>query len=369
MSTDRFDQLLLMKGVWVRTILVDYSDGVVQTQNDLEAKVLDAIDEALRDRTAEMLVIVEDGGHGTLACSRRQRAATLAVEQTMRGHRRSLHLERAGRLPHPVVSVARSMVKTRLETPALAIRICDELSSYLTIAGASLVGASVRLFGYGVLGRALAWRCRDAYACRVQVVERDHATSELAISEGFPTVARGSWTRADEPWVVIGATGTDIWRDGLILSHLPRELYLCSASSGDIEFRSLLAYLRHASESSTRGAFGSSYLLPGGQRLVAIADGRPVNFFRPEGVSLPVLFGDLIFARMVRCMHVGLMQRGSLKARVHELSDNGLQGLTARWKEAQQLGDEFVWPPLAPHAVAEMLAARSGCSLLEDKTI
>lgn len=352
LSTRFFNELLRDQGLWLRYVAIDYRHGAIQMQADLEREILKAVDEATDGSSGGQIVLLEDGGHATFACSRhRPGVATLGVEQTMKGRRRSLLLEHAGRLPHPVISIARSQVKVELEAPALAVRMCDELSSFLTMAGGCLIGANVRMIGYGVIGRAMAWRCRAAYACRVEVVERLSLSRTLALTEGFECTDSDEW-RWRGPTVVIGATGTDVWRDGVPLEQLPHEIYLCSVSSGQIEFRSLLAYLNEASVATFQGSFGTEYTTPDGRKFVAIADGRPVNFFRSDGVSLPAMFGDLIFALMIHSMRIGLRKSALLERRVYEIADDTFLSCIEYWKECHSVSIDFAWPPISPHAVA-----------------
>jgi S-adenosylhomocysteine hydrolase len=364
LSTTMFSQALRSVGVATTEILVDYSRRASRFNHELDDQIVAAVTSTRAADPDKRVVLIEDGGHGTDAVTGARLPVSFSVEQTMRGHRRSARLAGSGRLRHAVISVARSTVKTRLEAPVLAVRIADELSSHMSMAGTSLLGASVRLIGFGILGRAVAWRLRGCYHADVTVVERQASVRETARLEGFKLAQPDDWQSVKStPLVVIGATGTDLFRGQVPIDALPREVVLCSVSSGDVEFRSLQAFLEHASVKRSRGAFGIDYGLADGRRVVLLADGRPINFFRPAGVSLPLAFGDLLFARMPDALVLGLRAADHLEPIVYKAGTGtadsliGDDELVAEWRRAYGLDDAFTWPPIGPHVVIEALSA------------
>ncbi|MCY4725959.1 NAD-binding protein [Nocardioides sp. STR2] len=262
-------------------------------------------------------LVLEDGGrHYSVMLDRVGRGATVsapiaAVEQTRRGAGLAsafLADRRSAGLRYPIVTIARSMLKIRFENVFVATRIIEELSLALGALGDFLPYRRVVVVGYGILGRAIAKGLRT-YRCDVVVVEKDPHVRSVAAKEGFLVCDVVRASHAANTTVVIGATGSDCFaldelnalrRGGCTIA------YLVSASSGTVEFARL-------QESATgrvtfpRPTDGDIWRRLGirdvstGSNLQAllVAEGFPINFFRPDSESLAPRVIDPINAEML----------------------------------------------------------------------
>jgi len=350
--------LLSGAGADVTFVAVEYSDDGYNS-HDIRAR----IETWLADSGGERMIVVEDGGHYVTAPSS---LVSLSVEQTTNGHRRANDAHAADGLPHPVMSISRSTLKTRIEPIILGVRIVDELSSLLAMAGRQLLGMDVVVLGYGILGRSLAWRLRGAYACRVSCVDVDPIAVNSATADGFTAQSPGepeAIGRVRGADLVLGATGVD-QHGGLLRSAsvgLTHPLYLASASSGDLEFQSIIRDQSFL-ESCTRRRWG----LDGGPelRLNVLANGLPVNFFRPDSQSLSAEFADLLNFRLVEAMFYGMVQGSShLAPQVHHWADAGRgpwladEEMLSEWKRVHKRSAIDWLEMLAPHPSEAMATA------------
>lgn len=310
----RLTELLISWGFDTTYVAVDYSDpeyGERALHGEIRAR--------LQASRAGETVVVEDGGHYVSAADSR---VVLSVEQTTIGLQRAVEFHTSPGLPHPVYSISRSSLKLRIEPIVLAVRILEETSSLLARAGRQLLGLSVTVIGYGILGRALAHRLRSAFYCDVRIIESNDVVLSAARAEGFASLRPNDEAEVVECLaasdVVLGATGTDANPD-LVLRGVQGEASrrphcLVSASSREIEFATVREALGRSlvREQFSWGDRYSSDL----QQVDVIAAGRPVNFFVPGGASLSAEFADLLNFRLVEALAFGLANRDAAK-RVH----------------------------------------------------
>ena len=241
-----------------------------------------------------------------------------------------------------MISCARSTVKCRVESQFLAVRLAECLSNYLTQSGEFLTGRGVLLFGYGIVGRSLALRLREAYSCEMQVVEGVDEVRRAAQTDGFTVYDDGSGTSTQ---IVVGATGKPAvsWQtiEGLI-RQTDRVVTLASVSSGEVEFSAAMKEgLRcGALKKVVREPWGmDAVVLPRG-RLHILADGRPINFFSGEQASsLAVSVGDLVYARLMEALGWRLSSNENWSPGVYEWAARGEGG--GRWLSEEEFLGRF----------------------------
>lgn len=274
---------------------------------------VDLVADQLLEVTGPAL-IVEDGAYaieGLLKNDGRQRFADLGIERVVEQTQFGSELGRLGLrdtsdLPAiAIVSCARSTIKCRVESQFLAVRLAEFLSSLCVNSGDFLSGRTVLLVGYGVIGRALALRLRDAYNCRLSIVDNDPVVASVAQRDGFATYATVVASVGAASYdLVLGATGsaafsvTDL--ASLVKGREDRAVRFASVSSGEIEYSDALTALAEADEPSSRRPtpWGSVIDLDGAECLL-LADGRPVNFFSEVDQSLSIAAADLINGTLV----------------------------------------------------------------------
>jgi S-adenosylhomocysteine hydrolase len=227
------------------------------------------------------------------------------VEQTTAGER--LARERHARhppSPHRTISVARSRAKNSIEPHLIADRVCEELGLLLAQLGDFLAYKSILVTGYGMLGRSVAHKLRTR-GCRVGVSDIGDCQRRAAQSEGF----RAMDVLAQQPVpadIVVGVTGHSSFPTAAVEARTTERnapLSLVSASSRQFEFSDALDFLNARSDLWMRRKceWGIEYvaLVPDRSDVRVIADGLPVNFFRPDSNSLAIRVADLINAELV----------------------------------------------------------------------
>ena len=284
----------------------------------VEAAVHGAIAKALQsiDQSGSRILVLEDGGYHYHCVSNFKRIEIVgAIEQTANGVRNLLCLLEAGHtLEYPVLSVARSKIKTRIENKFIAKRAIEELSLLLYSRGDFLKYRNVLVIGYGMIGREVALVLRSC-DCHVTVIERNDVIKAAAVAEGFAASNAIQVEHFTEKLLVVGATGErsfGVAELELFFGSRLHELSLVSVSSKQIEFEDLLDVFEtgdvlalgtgsvHCQE--TRHLFGTEYRLSAIDRecvIAMFADGKPVNFFRPGCESLSTSVIDLVNAELV----------------------------------------------------------------------
>ena len=288
-------------------------------------------------------VVVEDGAYyAELAASGRVGVAAFTVEQTTSGTRRLARFRREGVLATTAYACASATVKLRVESQFLGIRIPEDISGLMAMMGRFLPGIRVAVIGYGIVGRAVAFRLRSAYRCEVVVIEADGQVANTARDEGFETYPRVS-EMIEPVSLVIGATGVSAcgYEDLRAVTALGGGVtpVLASASSDVVEFGPALIRARGV------GWLQEATMMPWGHRLTGdasqvdvIADGLPVNFFQPGAQSLSAAVADLVNYRIVEALIDGT--RGESSGRDVITWGGSAEG--GIWEEDETLLSAFV---------------------------
>ena len=300
------DELLRSVGVRSEFIPIPYAQRAMNDRTLWRDRFMVEVQGQLR-RLQEPVVVLEDGGYLVQAAieSKLSKQILFAVEQTRFGAEIARKARDAGRLDFPVLSCARATVKCRVESAALAVRLCDFLSEFVASAGVMLIGRDVLQLGYGILGRPVAIRLRNEYRCNVTIYDTDDHVLEVARADGFITYDAAANAHAD---IVLGTSGKPSLTYAMLASLMHRRtepLVLASISSGDIEFSQALSQAyeeNHLDMShSTSELWGTRVQGPVGQ-IRLLADGRPINFFYHGRTSLPSSFADLTNFRLVEAL-------------------------------------------------------------------
>ncbi|MCZ7547170.1 MAG: hypothetical protein M5R40_28250 [Anaerolineae bacterium] len=260
--------------------VVIYRNGeaVSKAPTNLDNGVQAAIVEAFRHyamHTQRKILVLEDGGYHyemleyiKPLVSRRSPGIVAAVEQTRKGLRNAeAHLARAnGNHHYPVLSVARSKLKTRFENQFIAQRVIEETTLMLYLLDEFLTYRDVLLLGYGVIGRPMAMIARNM-GCRVFVRDTDLTVQRAALRDGFGVGSAVSPELFTGMPIVMGTTGVPSFTlpmfEQYLKSAAPR-LYLVSASSGRIEFSHLIKFFEGTPQE--RLALTREFPLPGPDR-------------------------------------------------------------------------------------------------------
>ena len=269
------------------------------------------------------LLIIEDGGYHYQAFRDLfdkyplLKSETLgAVEQTTSGTVRGYHLGKEKDYAYPHLSVARSDIKMNVESRFIAERVIEELSYFLYGINTFLDFHKVLLIGYGVIGRRIAQVLTER-PVKLMVCEKNPYIFGLAAGEGLKAYENTEPECFDADTIVLGNTGCASFDEKMLVDFMQgkaHKLYLASSSSQDEEFWIFLSMLRgdipFPEGISLKDHFEYvgvdeyvfEYDYKGDKRekkIYLIVKGLPVNFFRPDVISLTNCMIDLIFTEIL----------------------------------------------------------------------
>jgi S-adenosylhomocysteine hydrolase len=221
---------------------------------------------ALRGNGVERVIVLDDGGRATLHVPGwATKLHATAVEQTSSGwHRTRLDASL------PVVVVARSAIKLRLESPAIATAIVQAAAPWWSVGH-----QRAAVLGLGPIGQAVA-QCLASVGWHVVAYDPNRLPPRHT---DMYTVADSMSEIVDHADVLFGCTGVSALHPEHIKHRTAQsELILLSCSTEDREFRAFLRLTRAQpwvpDEDVVCRVFG---------RVLRVANvGCPINFHRGE---------------------------------------------------------------------------------------
>jgi adenosylhomocysteinase len=237
-------------------------------------------------------LVVDDGADltATVHTGHRDLLAGIAgaTEVTSTGMLRARNMAREGALAYPLLAVNDAATKHLFDNRYGTGQ--STLDGILRATNVLLAGKVLVVVGYGWCGRGLALRARGMGA-RVVVCEVDPLKALEAVMEGYQVLPVAEAARVGEVFVTV--TGG---RDALTLEHLsvmPPGAIVANAGHFDVEID--VAGLRRAATEATEVRPGAvAYTLPGGNRIIVLAEGRLVGQACAEAHPAEVM--DLTFA-------------------------------------------------------------------------
>ncbi|MFN8174048.1 MAG: adenosylhomocysteinase [Solirubrobacteraceae bacterium] len=244
----------------------------------------------------------------------RQRARTIGgTESQASGAVRLRALEREGRLAYPIVALGRARTARLLDARYGTGQ--STLDGIVRATNVLLAGRVLAVWGYGTTGRGIAERARGAGA-RVIVCEVDPVRALEARMDGHE-VLPGAEAAAHAD-VLVTATGG---RDAISAAHLDAlrdGAILANAGHFDVEIdRGALTALASAVDTPRRHV--ERFTLPGGRRVILLAEGRVVNLAAAEGHPAGVM--DLSFAIAALAVEHLVSRAGELTPGVLDVPD------------------------------------------------
>ena len=244
----------------------------------------------------------------------RERARTIGgTESQASGAVRLRALEREGRLAYPIVALGRARTARLLDARYGTGQ--STLDGIVRATNVLLAGRVLAVWGYGTTGRGIAERARGAGA-RVIVCEVDPVRALEARMDGHEVLpGTEAAARAD---VLVTATGG---RDAISAAHLDAlrdGAILANAGHFDVEIdRGALTELASAVDTPRRHV--ERFTLPGGRRVILLAEGRVVNLAAAEGHPAGVM--DLSFAIAALAVEHLVSRAGELTPGVLDVPD------------------------------------------------
>lgn len=189
--------------------------------------------EAIPPKHAEKLklIILDDGGDLALSIpwsDLPKDTHIYSVQQTQRGITR---IKNTGKRVPPTVGVGSSFIKKNIESECIAQAIVEKIQNLNILTPQSTIG----VVGMGAIGEAIHRRFeKQKYTLFCHDTELEKLTH---VPQAM--VCHSILELCEKSDIIIGCTGTDMWR-GVILERMHGKKICISASSSDIEFYSLL---------------------------------------------------------------------------------------------------------------------------------
>jgi len=289
--------------------------------NALISSVREALDAMVAHGDTKILLI-DEGGLALQAAATLNRADVrfAVVELTARGAHHYHLLEQHA----PIVDVARSSAKKRIEAPLIAKSMATLLASRIHEAtGKSLSSMRIGLIGAGAIGGALADELQNIAAA----ITTFDAVEERSTTKTITDALVG----AD---IVTSSTGRGMdWSE--MVRSLPVGTILANCGSSDIEFQPW----RLRATFAPQGTFfvedpgmpwrGNITIGTPGQTLTLLGGGFPVNF---DGSPDPISAREIQLTRAI-LMAGAIQATASDKAGVTELDANVQAHIVARYEE------------------------------------
>ena len=348
------------------------------------------------------VLIIEDGGFHYNIIARLlelypilKSAIIGTIEQTTSGVKRYKSTLRKNTVMYPVLSVARSKIKMRIESHFIARRVIDELNYLLYMANNFPSFHNVLIIGYGIIGRNIA-KALDALKCNISIYDIDESIASLSKKDGFTSLSHPRDIEFVDNLIIIGATGESAFTSAMFFSFVTSQatkIYLASASSKRIEFESIVSFFEMGYkeekykkiidqmdnikiEQSNYGIIYSFNYNNLNKRIVLVANGYPVNFYRKDVISLTESVIDLVYCEMF--LLIKYLLNNSLEPKLYILSGPELSSLdfeeeniVKSWFNLLALHfDEKqgeIWNRFDIHPLEELL--RDKCLLIEKEEI
>lgn len=264
------------------------------------------------------LIIIDDGADVLLSIpwSNLTEIQIVGVEQTQRGITRIENF--SGKLP-PVVSVATSSIKKNIESVFIGRAIVNKLNALRVFKNVNSIG----VLGLGSIGLSIVDSLKLSGKIVYTYDSRVHTESNVA-----PTTHYSVDSLMEDADIVIGATGEDSFR-GVMLEKVTGHKILVSASSSDLEFRSLLKLVPYGKDHF------QSIVIPvhKGLEVDILNGGFPINFDRKiewEPAEDIVLTRCLLYMGVIQASDI---LKEKIQAGIVILNIEVQEKLILKWKE------------------------------------
>jgi adenosylhomocysteinase len=274
-------------------------------------------------------LVVDDGADLTarLHTDRRELLGGVlgATEVTSTGVLRARNLARDGALAYPLLAVNDAATKHLFDNRYGTGQ--STIDGILRATNILLAGKMLVVVGYGWCGHGVAARARGMGA-RVVVCEVDPVRALEAVMDGHQVLPVAEAARVGDVFVTV--TGN---RDAITLEQLQAMkpgAVVCNAGHFDVEVD--VAGLRRAATDATEVRPNAvAYTLPGGGRVIVLADGRLVGQSCAEASPAEVM--DLTFATQALAVEHLAAAAATLEPGVHPVPA-AIEGRVARLKLA-----------------------------------
>lgn len=298
------------------------SDGYTcdRLSRELFADPVTALDYLEARAAGKRVVLLDVGGYFAPVlpdlCARFSGELVGVVEDTENGHQRYAEL---GKLPCPVVSVARSPLKDP-EDYLVGQSVVFSAEALMRERGDILHGRNALVIGFGKLGSSIA-RLLHAKGIHVTVYDIDPVRRTQALAQGF-TVARDRRTALEDAGLVLCATGRISLR-GEDFPQLRNGAYVATVTSSEDELE-----LGEITEVYDRTPVGDNIVryMTTGHYFYLLNKGNAVNFLHGASVG-PFIF--LVQAEILAA--AAMLTRDSAEPTMHEVGAHDRSTIATIW--------------------------------------
>lgn len=316
---------------------------VTETKSDIVAQMRDLFISALRNISDDIgfkkILILEDGGYHYSVFREimgifpgLEKNLVGCVEQTRNGLRSYFTFSEINPVNYPVVTVARSKIKMRIESYFIAQSAAVITNKFLELLGDSLVNSRVAVIGYGTIGRHLV-EILDTFRCRQWIIENDDFICKTALSEGRDCAVVMNKIIFEKDLIIIGTTGNASFTKDMLEMFFQSKselLTLVSISSKQTEFKYFFEiskqYEYNVHDIQKKGRYlGKEYIFFIQRKIKKVrlfGDGYPINFFCTWRPGIPLSVMDMIYAEMIYSIGIFFKSEISLRDTLYMIGDS-----------------------------------------------
>lgn len=306
-------------------------------QEQMEDMLYAVFNEVAADLKTQNLLILEDGGYHYSAVENIKRKyqnfeqkILACIEQTRNGLRAYKQYAMEGSIGYPVLTVARSKIKMKIESCYIAQNAVKTTKSFMSLMNQKMIDSKVLLLGYGAVGRYVS-KILNHYGCYQYVYDWNSRISQVAKNDGRNVLEKVNKYTFVDNMLLIGTTGNASFTREMLEAYIDSEadnIILVSVSSKQTEFQVLLENKeKYIAETRVLKAddciLGIEYQFNNiyrRKKIRVLADGYPINFYGKEHIPLEVI--DLIYTEMLYLMTLSINPSRILENSLYILGDN-----------------------------------------------
>ena len=260
-------------------------------------------------------IIIDDGGDvtATLIQERQNQIGDIVgtTEETTTGINRLQAMVNDGVLAFPSMNVNDADTKHFFDNRYGTGQ--STIDGILRATNTLLAGKTLVVAGYGWCGKGVAMRGRGMGA-NVVVTEVDDVRALEAVMDGFRVMPMDDAAALGDVFVTV--TGNKHVIHGEHFKHMKDGAIVCNAGHFDIEI-DLESLRSQVNEINEVRPFTEQYVLPNGNSIVVLGEGRLINLASAEGHPSAVM--DMSFANQALASEYLVKNQGQLEHRVHSI--------------------------------------------------
>ena len=259
--------------------------------------------------------IIDDGSDlvATLLQERPEQVAEVigSTEETTTGITRLHSMQRDGALKFPAIAVNDAQTKHMFDNRYGTGQ--STLDGIIRATNRLVAGRNVVVLGYGWCGKGCAMRARGLGA-NVIVTEVDPIRAIEAVMDGFRVMPVAEAAAIGDLFITV--TGNRHVIDEAHFAVMKEGAIVCNSGHFDLELN-LDALRKMAKSRREVRPLMEEFVLPSGNKVYVLAEGRLVNLSCAEGHPAPVM--DMSFANQALALEYLAKNKGKLSAGVHTL--------------------------------------------------